>query len=255
MVARRNSASSDTADLSRVRRAPPAHPVRSRVPDACPPAARCVTATAGSPRRSPEPKNANASRMPNTTCTTTSNGWLAILNVVNNSRASTWKFTRYSSSPYSTPASATVPLVRSQRTTRPNATPNAADSTRCTTAPSGGLVVPLPIAASPSTIVEIIRSGSTAGPPVEATNHIVVAANTTPDTTPPTTPRTTRPASGSGATSASAEDTTRHLLTSLHPTHYRRHPRPRDCMTRRRPRGYPAVLARPGQRLELAVPA
>jgi hypothetical protein len=101
--------------------------------------------------------------------------------------------------------------------------------------------------------VEIIRSGITAGPPVEATYHIVATMNTTPDTIPPTAPRTTRPASGSGATSASAEDTAYHLLTSLHPTHtdaIRSHLIARHAAAPGLPRFWLVPVS-----LELAVPA
>jgi hypothetical protein len=68
------------------------------------------------------------------------------------------------------PASATVPFVRSRGTTSANAIPNSADSTKCTATPTAGLVEPAAIAASPWTIVAVIRSGISAGPPVESTN-------------------------------------------------------------------------------------
>ena len=58
-------------------------------------------------------------------------------------------------------------------------------------------LVPAAIAWSPLTIVEIIRSGISALPPVLSANHMVTAANTIPATTPPTAPRTSRRPRGS----------------------------------------------------------
>jgi hypothetical protein len=154
-------------------------------------------ASTGSPRRTPDPKNANDSRVPNTMWANTSKGWLAIRKVVKTSGARTRKLTTYRSSPYTVPAKATVPLVRNRGTASANTIPNRADSTTWTTTPSAGLVVPAAIAWSRLTMVEIIRSGISALPPVLWANHMVTAANTIPAATPPTAPRTNRRATGS----------------------------------------------------------
>src|SRR6266508_2647148 len=113
----------------------------------------------GSPRRAPEPKNANDSSVPNTMWANSSNGWLASWNTVKASGAKTRKLTTYSTTPYSVPASATVPLVRSLGTTRANTMPNSADRTMCTSSPRPTLVVPAAMALSPLTMVEIMCSG------------------------------------------------------------------------------------------------
>src|SRR6266498_3824475 len=143
----------------------------------------------GSPRRAPEPKNANDSSVPNTMWANSSNGWLASWKVVKASGARIRKFSTYSSAPYSVPASATVPLVRNLGTASANSIPNSADSTRCTATPTPMLVLPAAMALSPLTMVEIMCSGMLALPPVESANHMVTAANTMPARIPPTAPR------------------------------------------------------------------
>jgi hypothetical protein len=60
-----------------------------------------------------------------------------------------------------------------------------------------GLVLPAAMAASPLTIVEIIRNGISGLPPVLSANHMVTPTNTSPASTPPTAPRNSRAASGS----------------------------------------------------------
>src|SRR6266704_370301 len=195
--------------------APPRH-----VPPACPPGAyhlimgcsprplapHDLSARTGSPRRAPELKNANPSSVPNTIWPNSSNGWLASSNTVNTSGAKTRKFTTYSSPPYSVPARAIVPLLRSLGTASANSAPNSADTTMCTTSPRPTLVVPAAIALSPLTMVEIIRSGMSAFPAVDSVNHMVTPANTTPATIPPTAPRSSLAASRSSCPVAVTTD-------------------------------------------------